>query len=172
MQLLCRSEVDCTRDELQHPLSCLKGWIRFLEMRLNAYLGYLFVQLITILFVMLFFKLIPDRQVAATAAGALFVGIPASMLLVEFKRSGYKNKIWMVVVLQFWLFFALPIMGLRVFNWGVPFEDLSFLGIPGVVMHQWSSKSYMLMMASTLWAYWKMLKMEPKEGVWKIKKPV
>ncbi len=141
-------------------------------MRRNVYLGYLLAQLVTIIFVVLFFKYIGDRQIAATAAGSLFVGVPLGMLLVEFRRTGFKSKVWMFVVLQFWILFALPIMGLRIFNWGVPFEDLSFFGVSGPFLHRWSSKSYMLMMVSTLWAYWKMLKAEPKEGVWKIKKPV
>lgn len=141
-------------------------------MRRNAYLGYLLIQLMTIVFVMLFFKYIGDRQIAATAAGSLFVGIPLGMLFFELKRTGFKSRLWAIIVLQFWILFALPILGLRILNWGVPFEDLSFLGISGPMLHQWSSKSYMLMMASTLWAYWKMLKTEPKQGVWKIKKPV
>lgn len=102
------------------------------------------------------FKMIADRQVAATVAGTLFVVVPAVLMLLEYRRARWQELMWYVGVLQFWLLFALPILGLRLLNWGIPFDQLSFLGIPGSVMHQWSSKSYMIMTAFTAWTMWKL----------------
>ncbi len=136
-------------------LSCPQCWSNFLDMRRNAFLGYLIAELIVIVVVMFLFKLIEDRQVAATIAGVLFVGLPIVMMAFEYRRAGTEEIVWYVGVLQFWTLFALPILGLRVFNWGVPFDQLSFIGIPGPVLHQWSSKSYMAMMLVTAWAWWR-----------------
>lgn len=130
-------------------------------MRRNAFLIYLIVQVVVILLVTAIFKFIPDRQIAATIAGVLFVGIPDVLMLLEYRRAGFRHLIWFVAVFQFWVLFAIPILGLRIMNWGVPFEELSFLGIPGPVLHQWSSKSYMLMMAATVWEHWKLVQSTP-----------
>ncbi|MGE9746695.1 hypothetical protein [Bdellovibrio bacteriovorus] len=124
-------------------------------MRRNAFLGYLIAELIVILAVMALFRGIPDRQIAATLAGVLFVALPVIMMVLEYRRAELSQFVWFVVVMQFWTLFALPILGIRLMNWGVPFEQLSFIGIPGPVLHQWSSKSYMLMMAATVWSWWK-----------------
>ncbi|MBV2169215.1 MAG: hypothetical protein KUL82_10975 [Bdellovibrio sp.] len=126
-----------------------------MDMRRNAFLGYLLAEVIVIVLVTMSFKFIPERQVAATVAGVLFVGLPLGMMTWEYRRAGLEQMAWFVAVLQFWTVFALPILGMRLANWGVPFEELSFLGIPGPVLHQWSSKSYMVMMAFTLWSWWR-----------------
>lgn len=127
-------------------------------MRRNAFLGYLIAELIVIFSVIAIFKLIPDRQIAATAAGFLFVSLPIVMMAWEYRRAHLEHFYWFVAVLQFWTLFALPIFGLRILNWGIPFEHLSFLGISGPVLHQWSSKSYMVMMAFTVWTWWRVKK--------------
>lgn len=126
-----------------------------MDMRRNAFLGYLIAEVIVILAVMALFRGIPDRQIAAALAGILFVLLPVIMMVVEYRRAELSQFVWFVVVMQFWTLFALPILGIRLMNWGVPFEQLSFIGIPGPVLHQWSSKSYMLMMAATVWSWWK-----------------
>lgn len=104
-----------------------------------------------ILAVLVIFKMIEDRQIAATVAGILFVGLPLIIMTKEFFRAQFESKLWYFLVLQFWLLFALPILSIRLLNWGVAFEQLSFLGVPGPILHQWSSKSYMVMMFGTGW---------------------
>ena len=105
---------------------------------------------------MVIFRVIPDRQIAATVAGFLFVTMPVGLMFWEYKQAEVQETIWFVTMLQFWTIFALPILGLRLFNWGVPFENLSFLGLPGPALHYWSSKSYMVMMAVTAIRWWKL----------------
>lgn len=133
-------------------------------MRRNAFLGYLIAQVIVIVLVMVIFKFIPDRQIAATVAGVLFVGLPVVLMALEYRRAELSQFFWFVAVLQFWTLFALPILGIRLLNWGVPFEELSFIGIPGPVLHQWSSKSYMVMVLFTAWVAWKLRGKRPIKG--------
>ena len=125
-------------------------------MRRNRFLAYLLIQFVVIVAVMVIFRVIPDRQIAATVAGFLFVTMPVGLMFWEYKQSEVQETIWFVTMLQFWTIFALPILGLRLFNWGVPFENLSFLGLPGPALHYWSSKSYMVMMAVTAIRWWKL----------------
>jgi len=108
------------------------------------------LQAVVIAAVLVIFKFIPDRKVAATVAGALFVLLPLTLMIFEFSYARLMHKIWYLGTLQFWLIFALPILGLRVFNWDKEFHELSFMGISGPSLHQWSSKSYMLMMVITV----------------------
>lgn len=124
-------------------------------MRRNAFVGYLVAELAVVVAVVFIFKFITDRQIAATVAGVLFVTLPAAMMAVEYRRAGAKEIVWYVGVLQFWVLFALPILGLRLFNWGMPFDQLTFMGIPGPTLHWWSSKSYMAMVIVTVWARWR-----------------
>ncbi len=119
-------------------------------MRSKSFLIYLLIQAAVILAVMAIFRTIADRQVAATIAGLLFVLVPMGLMIAEYHRAGFSERVWFLSVLQFWILFALPILGIRLANWGVPFELLSFWGIPGPVLHEWSSKSYMLMVITTI----------------------
>ena len=127
-------------------------------MRRNRFFGYLLVQFVVIVAVMVIFRTIEERQIAATVAGFLFVTMPVGLMCWEYKHAEFQETIWFVTVLQFWTIFALPILGLRLLNWGVPFENLSFLGLPGPALHYWSSKSYMVMMVVTAIRGWKLLK--------------
>ncbi|MGZ3769761.1 MAG: hypothetical protein ACXWRG_08880 [Bdellovibrio sp.] len=124
-------------------------------MRRNAFFGYLVAEVIVIVAVTLIFKFISNRQIAATLAGFLFLILPIAIMWLEYRRAHLKHLYWFISVLQFLLLFAVPIFFLRMLNWGVPFEQLSFLGVPGTTLHQWSSKSYMVMMLFTVWNWWK-----------------
>lgn len=131
-------------------------------MRRNRFIIYLLLQIAVIVAVTLIFKQKQDIRISASEAGALFVLLPVVMMLWESVRVGFSRKLWFAGVLQFWLFFALPILGLRALHWETDFKDLSFLGIPGPTLHFWSSKSYLLMMLLTLGEAWRL---------WKNKKP-
>lgn len=121
----------------------------------NRFLGYLLAQTVVIVAVTIIFRVIPDRQIAATVAGGLFLALPQGLIFLEYRKAGLEHFYWFISVMQFLTLFALPIFGLRILNWGVPFEQLSFLGISGPNLHQWSSKSYMVMMIFTAWNWWK-----------------
>lgn len=122
-------------------------------MRQKRFLAYLALQIIVIISVVLLFKLITDAKLASTVAGALFVILPVALGGYEWKRQGLVRKSFFVGLLQFWIFFALPILGLRLLNWEMDFSELSFLGVPGPMLHKFANHSYLLMMALTLWSF-------------------
>lgn len=108
---------------------------------------------IWILVVVLLFRLMPDRQVAATLAGIGFVFWPVLFLVSEYLRRPALNTSHIIVLSVFLLFSAMPIFLLRVLNWGVPFDQLSFMGIPGSVIHKVSNYIYILMLVSAIYHY-------------------
>ncbi|UOF02880.1 hypothetical protein [Bdellovibrio reynosensis] len=144
------------------------GWTSFLDMGRNRFLYYLIAELVVIVLVMVIFRFIPDRQIAATTAGFLFVGLPLGMMVLEYRGAGLEQFYWFVAVLQFWTLFALPILGLRLANWGVPFDQLSFIGISGPSLHQWSSKSYIVMMGFTAGVWFKLRRQSGRKRLNKI----
>jgi hypothetical protein len=122
-------------------------------MRQKRFLAYLAGQAVVIIAVVFIFKLNRDVKLASVQAGALFVLLPLALGIFEFKKAGFSRVSFYIGLLQFWVLFALPILGLRLMNWDVPFNELSFLGVPGMTLHQYANHSYMVMMAMTLWNY-------------------
>ncbi|MBS1971168.1 MAG: hypothetical protein JSU04_12715 [Bdellovibrionales bacterium] len=122
-------------------------------MRQKRFLAYLAGQAVVIIAVVFIFKLNSDVKLASVQAGTLFVLLPLILGILEYKKSKLARVGFFVGLLQFWVFFALPILGLRLLNWDVPFNELSFMGVPGTTLHQYANHSYMVMMALTLWSY-------------------
>jgi hypothetical protein len=122
-------------------------------MRRKIFLAYLAVQALVIMVVVALFKLNADVKIASVQAGTLFVILPVFLGGWEYKKAGLVRKSFFFGLLQFWVLFALPILGLRLLNWETPFNELSLLGVPGTTLHQFANQSYMLMMAFTLWNY-------------------
>lgn len=122
-------------------------------MRQKRFLAYLAGQAVVIIAVVFIFKLNSDAKLASVQAGTLFVLLPLILGILEYKKSKLARISFYVGLLQFWVFFALPILGLRLLNWDVPFNELSFVGVPGTTLHQYANHSYMVMMALTLWNY-------------------
>ena len=116
-------------------------------------MAYLALQVLVIVSVVLLFKLITEVRLASTLAGILFVILLIALGGYEWKRHGFDRKSFYIGLLQFWVLFALPILGLRILNWETAFSELSILGVPGPLLHKYANHSYMIMMVLTLWNY-------------------
>lgn len=114
--------------------------------------------LLVIPLVMFVFWIIPERRIAAVIAGALFVGVPLALLLRR-AFGGSAGQVagsaflWWAGILQFWILFAVPILGSRLLWWNEPFESFHFFGQSADRWHQLSSKSYMVMLVLILVAH-------------------
>lgn len=109
---------------------------------------------LTVPLVMLTFRLIPDRKIAATVAGILFVLGPILMVRSH-RRLPWRpgpDRLWWAAVAQFVLLFAIPILGLRLLFWETPFEELRFFGVPGPQWHRLANTSYLIMAVGVLGA--------------------
>lgn len=111
----------------------------------SRYRNYLSIQVVVMIGVMASFKLIPEKQVAAVIAGLLFLVSSVGIVLFEMKHPDFKKRFTFWGTLAFILTSAIPILALRLLNWGVPFEELSVLGIPGTELHKFSNYMFFLM---------------------------
>ncbi len=121
---------------------------------MNKYRNELGIFLLWAVCVVVFFKFIENRQVAALIAGMGFIFWPALFLYLEF-RSDRKNKIHVFALSLFLVVSAIPIFLLRVLNWGVDFSTLSLFGIPAEQFHRSSNLIYLIVMVSCLYHSWK-----------------
>lgn len=158
LQIRASAKLVYTRRQAASALFCVGGWNRFQEMRRHRFFSYFLLQLLVIIAVMALFHFNSDKKTASVQAGFLFVLLPIVLISVEVLGFGYRGKLWLFGMIQFWFLFALPILTLRLMNWDADFSSLSYMGIPGPVLHQWSSKSYLLMMAITLIEAWRLHK--------------
>lgn len=97
--------------------------------------------------VILIFKMIEDRQLAAVIAGAGFIFWPLFFLSYELLKKDKvdRSNIHLIGCLQFLVLFAIPLFLLRILNWGVSFNDLNLLGVPATQLHRLSNISYLVM---------------------------
>lgn len=135
-----------------------RTWTSFQGMR--KVLGFDFLVLaLTIPLVILCFRLIPDRKIAATVAGVLFVSGPLLMAWMHLKLPwlGRADWLWWAALAQFFLVFAVPILGVRLLFWETPFEEIRIFGQPGPLWHRLANTSYLVMaigvLASDLWRW-------------------
>lgn len=124
-------------------------------MRQKRFLIYLLCQAIVIVGVILIFRTASDIKVGSVEAGVLFVLVPMILAFKEYRVAGLQQKIFYFGLVQFWVLFAVPILGLRLSHWESPFSELSLFGVPGTLLHQGANGSYLLWMACTLWCHFR-----------------
>ena len=133
-------------------------------MRPQKYLYDFVIQIALIVVVVALFRTNPDKLHASFWAAALFVLMPLSMLSREWIFYRFTNKVWWASVLQFWLFFAVPIFVLRILHPRTSLDEVSVGFMPVSFWHQASNISYLFMMSATLWSYWNYRKKEKSPG--------
>lgn len=111
---------------------------------------FLIAQLAVVIAVGLIFKIIEDRQIAATVAGALFVilSIGFAFRAVAWWRWRYSLSFWSA--LFFGAAVAMPMLIQRVRHWGVDFSEVRVWWMSGPEFHSLSSKIFMVMTLATL----------------------
>ena len=135
-------------------------------MKKLAYRYQLLMLLIWIPCVMVLFKIIEERKVAAVFAGAGFLILPCLFLFFEFfSKKKQRSRVLILFTGLFLVFSALPIFLLRILNWNADFSQLSILGITADQMHKGSNYNYIVMvfaMAYLSYREWTNEKSQPK----------
>lgn len=120
-------------------------------MKKLAYRVQLLILVLWIPCVMLLFKYIEEKRVAALFAGAGFLMWPILFLVQEaFSRRSGKvfSKMHSFICLEFLIFSSLPIFLMRVLNWSTDFNQLSIFGVSANFLHRFSNINYMLLLSS------------------------
>lgn len=123
---------------------------------------FLALQIMTVPLVMMIFRWIEPRIVAAVLAGAWFC---VSSGFIVFRSFCWPHK-WKSPVFWTSLFFsagiAFPMLTVRAFNWAAPFDQLSVWGIPGPLFHRASNLIFLVMVGATIWEFRKQRKLKGK----------
>jgi hypothetical protein len=112
----------------------------------NRFRNYISVEVAVIIGVLASFKLIENIQLAALVAGSLFILSTLGILAWEVRFNGYQRRVTFWGLVAFLFLSALPIMGLRLYFWGVPWAEVSFFGLTGPFLHQASNHLFLVLM--------------------------
>lgn len=114
---------------------------------LNVNVIYLLISLSIIPIIILIFKNIHPKNLAALFAGSVFIFTSFIVLFLEFKNN--RKKIFSSFsfwgALGFLLFFSLPMFSVRILNYEIDFENLTILFMPAPQFHKVSNYGFMLM---------------------------
>lgn len=127
-----------------------KSNFTFQDMRQTRYLLDAGIQVLVPIFVILIFKLIPERKTAALIAGFLFCLVPLILGYREYRFQRFRNILMWSGLLQFLLFFALPIFVGRIIFWDMDFETIKIGGIFLAQMHKVANFSYAIMLLASI----------------------
>jgi hypothetical protein len=120
---------------------------KFLVMKKrNRYRNYLSLEAAVIVLVILCFKFIPDKKTASIFTSLLFLGSSLGILYWESKFAGYLRRPSFWGVMTFLILSAIPVFGLRMVYWDLPFEQIQVAGLTGQDFHQFSNIVFLLML--------------------------
>ncbi|MBL7670899.1 MAG: hypothetical protein JNM39_10475 [Bdellovibrionaceae bacterium] len=108
------------------------------------------IQVVTPFLVILIFRYVHEKKIAAMAAGALFCCVPLVLAFREYRYQKFKNVLWWVGTSQFFLLFAMPIFLGRIVFWRMDFEKITIGTLSLASLHQWANLSYGLMLVCVL----------------------
>lgn len=112
----------------------------------NRYRNYLTIEAFVILLVIITFKVIADRPLAALVASLLFLISSLGILGWEIRHPGFYKRSTFWGFVAFLVLSVLPILGLRLWYWGEPWEAIALWGISGPALHEFSNKVFLMVM--------------------------
>lgn len=112
----------------------------------NRFRNYLSIEAFVIVLVLVGFRVIPDKKLASVFASLLFIGSSAGIMFWEMKFPGFKRRPSFWGALGFLVLSALPVFGMRLLYWDIPFDEIQIAGVTGAQMHKASNYVFILMM--------------------------
>lgn len=110
----------------------------------TRYRNYMSLELVVVISVIMSFKVIPAKEIAAILASSLFLLSTLFILFWETKHAGFQKRATFIGGVVFLVFSVFPVMVLRFFNWGASFDALTMLGWTGSQIHQFANYVFLL----------------------------
>lgn len=117
---------------------------------------FIVLQILTVPLVVLIFRTIEPRPLAASLAGLWFCGLSSFLVIRSFRRSSGHLRALFAVSAFFALGIAYPMLVVRAWNWAVPFDQVWIWGVPGPVVHRLSNGIFLLLFGLTVWSRWRL----------------
>lgn len=120
------------------------------------YRNLLIFELIVIVLVTLIFRLIESRLAAGRVAGAVFLSLGFYVVLTGLRmpRGRWRSASFLTGLI-FFFGVALPLVVSRFIQSETSFEQVRVLGLPGPVFHRVSTAIYLVLMAATVWDWFR-----------------
>lgn len=116
----------------------------------KKYISYLTLEILTTVFVILLFRFIENRNIAAVIAGSTFIAIGAYIVWDLCKtRLHFKSFSFYAATIHLFLT-AIPLLASRLMNWSVPHSELLILGMPAPSFHKLAEKVFTVLILCTL----------------------
>lgn len=112
--------------------------------------GFFGAEIVTVLAVMMTFKLIESRVHAGLIAGTFFISLGLLIVGNGFKYSSLRKTATFYLGCIHLFGVALPMVGTRLLNLSADFSDVRIWGLPGPIFHKVSTWIFMAMMLTTL----------------------
>lgn len=109
------------------------------------------IQAVTVPFVILVFRLIEYRVLAASLAGGWFCLTGLIMMYLSARWPPKFRSPAFLLTTFFTLIVAFPMLVIRSLNWELPMNEIRIWGIRGDVFHGFSNISFLAMVAATFW---------------------
>ena len=126
------------------------------NMFLISYKKQSIVLAVWIVVVVTLFNAFSDRMIASLFATAGFVLWPTFFLISELANE--RRKIHTFSLLVFLLLAAIPLLYLRVSNWGADFSNLELFGLKAESIHKNANYLYFFIQMSAAYHHWKFKK--------------
>lgn len=108
------------------------------------------IEVLTAPVVIMYFKFIEPKKLAAVFAGSTFVIAGFAILKITRRwKDGYASFIYWAIHIHIFVF-AIPMLVGRVAFWQKDFADVKFLYFSGPAYHQMAQKMYIVMVLGTL----------------------
>ena len=116
-------------------------------MKMNSrFRNYLRLEVLVVVLVMASFRLLPDKKTASLLASLFFVLSTLGILYWELRIPGFKQRPTFWGGLVFLFCSVLPILGLRLVFWDMPFEEIQVLHLSGAELHRFSNYFFLLLL--------------------------
>ena len=107
-------------------------------------------EIIAMFFAGIVFSLIRPKMLAALFAGGLFVVLGLAIVGVGLWRTDLRRTLMFPVGLVHLFLISIPMLGLRIYHYGIEFSEIHIWGLPGPIFHHVSEVIYLILMISTL----------------------
>lgn len=96
------------------------------------------------------FSLISVKIWAGISAGTVFIALGALILIEGMRNKELRYRPTFLMGLMHLFFVSLPMLGIRLWNYSMGFEQIQIWGLAGPVFHRLSTGVYFILVLATL----------------------
>jgi len=116
-------------------------------LKAKNYIVFMFLEILTVPVVILLFKFLEPKKIAAAIAGTLFVSLGFYIYSTSFKA---KKSLTLYASFAHLFFLSMPMLIKRLVYWKSDFDEILFYGIPGPQFHKLSETFFIILFSASL----------------------